>query len=127
MSRQVIDLCSTEEEESYEMEEVSEEEPVAPRVVFDAPLVTPDVTREMASRNMQLAPSKSVTRKPRTQAGARVTRVVFTLNNYSEEEHEWISSWIVENCKWGVVGKEVGDECQTPHLQGMFVSYVVSF
>lgn len=127
--RTVIDLCST-EEESYDVEEVSIDEPTPPAVVFCSPLVAPQVTLEMVNRNAAAAvaaPAKKAPRKARTQAGTRVTRVVFTLNNYTEEEHNWICDWVTDNCKWAIVAKETGAECQTPHLQGNFVSYVVSF
>lgn len=44
-------------------------------------------------------------------------RIVFTLNNYTAEEHEAIKH--IE-CTWMIIGQEVGDE-GTPHLQGAIV------
>lgn len=41
----------------------------------------------------------------------------FTLNNYTKEEYSSIISIIKETCKYGIIGKEIG-ECGTPHLQG---------
>jgi len=50
----------------------------------------------------------------RNQSGQRVSRFVFTLNNYTEEEYDFFLSFY---CQWIVVGKEVGEN-GTPHLQG---------
>lgn len=43
----------------------------------------------------------------------------FTLNNYTEDEHETLLK-ALEECKYFIVGKEVGDG-GTPHLQGFAV------
>lgn len=53
-------------------------------------------------------------RRERSQKGQRVTRFVFTLNNWTEEEYDFLTEF---PCKWMVVGKEVGEN-GTPHLQG---------
>lgn len=45
-------------------------------------------------------------------------RYDFTLNNYTDLEVSQVKSTIVEICKKGGFGKEVGEECKTPHLQG---------
>jgi len=50
----------------------------------------------------------------RNQSGQRVSRFVFTLNNYTDEEYEFFLTF---RCQWLVVGKEVGEN-GTPHLQG---------
>ena len=39
----------------------------------------------------------------------------FTLNNYTEDEFETMKGW---ECKYLVMGKEVGEETGTPHIQG---------
>ena len=39
----------------------------------------------------------------------------FTLNNWTQEEYDALSS--IE-CEYIIYGKEVGEECGTPHLQG---------
>lgn len=41
----------------------------------------------------------------------------FTWNNYSNSEFAVVKTWIETNCKYGIVGQEIG-ESGTPHLQG---------
>lgn len=53
----------------------------------------------------------------RTQAGTRLRRFVFTLNNYTELELAEAKQAIIDNCSWGIIGRETGDS-NTPHLQG---------
>lgn len=45
-------------------------------------------------------------------------RFCFTLNNWTEEEHSTLVSYGKNKCKFFVIGKEIGKECGTPHLQG---------
>jgi len=45
-------------------------------------------------------------------------RWCFTLNNYTEEEISSIVPIVDSECKFAIIGKEVGGECKTPHLQG---------
>lgn len=40
----------------------------------------------------------------------------FTLNNYSLEEYESIKRVVFGNCRYGIIGEEVGEK-GTPHLQ----------
>lgn len=48
-------------------------------------------------------------------------RWCFTLNNYTEENVEYIKNWLTEKtCKYAIVAREVGDKTNTPHLQGFF-------
>lgn len=49
--------------------------------------------------------------------GKRVSRFVFTLNNYTTAEHTAVKSLV---CKWLIVAQEVGEN-GTPHLQGACV------
>lgn len=56
----------------------------------------------------------------RVPNGNRVSRFVFTLNNWTQEEYTHITSVFAPTVKWFVVGKEVGAN-GTPHLQGACV------
>lgn len=47
-----------------------------------------------------------------------VRRFCFTLNNYSDAEYNVICEFLKTHCKYGIVGKEVGEKNGTPHLQG---------
>lgn len=56
----------------------------------------------------------------RARNGDRLSRFVFTVNNYTDEEHRWLTTtWPASATKpsWLIVGKEVGEN-GTPHLQG---------
>lgn len=55
----------------------------------------------------------------RNQAGSRLSRFVFTLNNYTEEEVAFLKEFGATT-KWFVMGKEVG-ESGTLHLQGILI------
>lgn len=56
----------------------------------------------------------------RNRTGDRMTRFVFTLNNWTQPEYDWLTTSFLENTKWLVIGKEVGEN-GTPHLQGAVV------
>nr|QXP07690.1 MAG: replication associated protein [Arizlama virus] len=47
----------------------------------------------------------------------QLSRFVFTLNNWTALEYEWLKAF---ECKWMIIGKEVGAS-GTPHLQGAVV------
>jgi len=49
--------------------------------------------------------------------GSQLTKFCFTLNNWTQLEYDAIIRY---DCKWIVVGKEIGKE-GTPHLQGAIV------
>lgn len=53
----------------------------------------------------------------KTKSRVRLSRFVFTLNNWTPEEYEDI---ITFPCKWMIVAKEEGEQ-GTPHLQGACV------
>lgn len=61
-------------------------------------------------------------RRVRDRSGQRLTRAVFTLNNYTEEEYSYLTKEFAPNhCRWMVIGKEIGDT-GTSHLQGACVA-----
>lgn len=47
----------------------------------------------------------------------KARRWTYTLNNYSDAEIEALTAY---SCERHICGKEVGEECGTPHLQGYF-------
>lgn len=49
--------------------------------------------------------------------GFRLSRFVFTLNNYTEQEYTDLTTRTAPTVKWMIIGKEVS-ETGTPHLQG---------
>lgn len=53
----------------------------------------------------------------RTQAGQRYSAFVFTINNWTQEEYDWITKEFIASCKWLRVAREHITE-GTPHLQG---------
>lgn len=55
--------------------------------------------------------------KPINTKDKKSRKWVFTLNNYTEEEFTKIKEFGEKNCKYFIVGKEIG-ESGTPHLQG---------
>lgn len=60
------------------------------------------------------------TKKP--ARGARLTRAVFTLPNYTSDELNWwkTSFPTLKAAKWCIVGQETCPNTGTPHLQGAF-------
>lgn len=50
------------------------------------------------------------------QEGRKSRKYCFTVNNYTEEDRASILSWMKE-AEYGIVAREVGDKCGTPHLQ----------
>lgn len=56
--------------------------------------------------------------KRSTTTPSRLRNFVFTLNNYTAEEEESIKNL---NVKWLIFGHEIGEEENTPHLQGACV------
>lgn len=58
----------------------------------------------------------------------RLRRIVFTLNNWTQEEYDWLTTTLPTlpqpKVTWMIVGKEVAPETGTPHLQGMHLLFV---
>lgn len=57
----------------------------------------------------------------RTQAGQRVSRFVFTLNNWTEQEYAHLTEDFALQTKWLMIAKETAPDTGTPHLQGACV------
>lgn len=57
----------------------------------------------------------------RQRNGQRLRRFVFTLNNWTQEEYDWLTTRFAgtDLCQWIVIGKEVGQN-GTQHLQGTY-------
>lgn len=53
----------------------------------------------------------------RDRSGTRVTRFVFTLNNWTQSEYDSLTKDFAPGVKWIIIGKENG-ESGTSHLQG---------
>ena len=49
-------------------------------------------------------------------APRQLRNACLTLNNYTEEQYNAVKTYIIDECKYGIIGKEVG-ESGTPHLQ----------
>ena len=47
-----------------------------------------------------------------------VRRFCFTLNDYTEDDYDKIKTFLVEHCKYGIVGREIAPTTNRPHLQG---------
>jgi len=61
--------------------------------------------------------SSPTNRAPRTQAGTRIRRFVFTVNNPTLEEYRWLTEDYAPTVKWIIIAREKGSETNTPHLQ----------
>jgi len=53
----------------------------------------------------------------RDRSGTRVSRFVFTLNNWTPQEYNYLINDFAPGVKWMCIGKETGEN-GTPHLQG---------
>lgn len=77
----------------------------------DSPPPSTPITKVSSGGPIQGGPSR------RSRAGDRVRRFVFTLNNWLQEEWEYLIRRFAPQTTWMVVGKEIGSN-GTPHLQG---------
>lgn len=66
-------------------------------------------------------PKKDVEKKPKNKVSKTF---IFTLNNYTDSDIEELIK--MKYVSKGVFGKEIGEECGTPHLQGA-VTFIKSF
>jgi len=58
--------------------------------------------------------------KPKPCNEKRIRGWAWTLNNYTEEEYEMLKTLGHTDTVKFIIGKEVGEECGTPHLQGSY-------
>lgn len=68
----------------------------------------------MPKKNAQVAQSGS----GNTSTDPRIRRWCFTLNNWLDNELKSIENFFAQKHAMFCIGKEIGDENQTPHLQG---------
>lgn len=81
------------------------------QIFSQAPAVCEEVSKSPATYSKDLRHIKS---------SIRHRNVCATLNNYTEMEYQLAKHFIHNACSYGIVAKEVGDECKTPHLQCYF-------
>lgn len=88
------------------------------------PLDVPTISRRQSVGSPRVTPLRPLPtggitkpRRARNQTGQRLSRFVFTLNNYTKEEEDAIKD---ADVTWLCFGHEVGDN-GTPHLQGACV------
>lgn len=62
----------------------------------------------------------TTTDKPDFDVREQVVAWLGTLNNYTQDEKDTMESFLATQCKWGIVGFEVGKK-GTPHLQFAFI------
>lgn len=74
---------------------------------------------DTTTREIILSDRMSVERPTRSRVQNRGRAVVFTLNNYTDDEVNAIKDSSDIHYKWIIFGKEVGEN-GTPHLQGAF-------
>jgi len=48
----------------------------------------------------------------------RTRAVCFTVNNYTQEDLEFLAGWCPRDASYLVYGLEIGEETKTPHVQG---------
>lgn len=75
-------------------------------------------TRSARAARQNLAGDEFLEEFGNSSGNSRYRRVVFTLNNYTDQEFQDLKNFC-RGCTWGVIGRECGEEKHTPHLQGM--------
>lgn len=63
-------------------------------------------------------PRRKSTPRKNAACPSALRNFCFTLNNYSFAEELQVREFIDSKCRYGIVGKEVGEDKKTPHLQG---------
>lgn len=79
---------------------------ITPNIMLAAPLDDPASTGTVMRRDKN---------------GVRYTRFVFTLNNWTQVEYDWLTKQFKNLCTWMCIAKETAPRTGTPHLQGACV------
>lgn len=58
------------------------------------------------------------TKTKSSKKSQEVKRYCLTLNNYSEQELKELEKTAISACNTYIFGREIGEECKTPHIQG---------
>lgn len=77
------------------------------------------ISSNSAARVLLAVPGTAV-RNTRNRSGDRISRFVFTVNNYTAEEWLSLEVNLSSMVKWLIIGKETGEN-GTPHIQGACV------
>lgn len=84
------------------------------------------MTRLSSATASTMAPNKRTSKKEtkdnkeNEDPSLRMRNAVATVNNYTDADIEKMQEFFTNQCSYGVFGKEVGEECGTPHLQCYF-------
>lgn len=71
--------------------------------------------------NSSTVPKTGGNTKPQpsnSKVNKKFRKIVFTLNNWSDSDYDEIVKWCNDHKYYYIIGKEIGDEKKTPHLQG---------
>ena len=71
-----------------------------------------------AQAQLNSPPKKKSRSRPKDVRDPPAVHWCFTLNNYTDEEYENLKSIFPEHVRYMILAKEVGDENETPHIQG---------
>jgi hypothetical protein len=74
----------------------------------------------MSSSNSSKAEGNTISSAPAKKQVSCAKKWCMTLNNYTDEDLQCISSIVPNICSSYIVGMELGEKCKTPHLQCFF-------
>lgn len=82
-----------------------------------APIVI-DLTGGPSAPRMPLRLGSNTGGPQRSRNGSRLSRIVFTLPNWTDKEFKYLTEEFAPTVKWMIVAKETCPTSGTPHLQG---------